>query len=228
VIPVAGILMIAAVATILTVLVGKEAAPQKNVPAGALDGTYAVQYAAATMPDGQPYNNAPGGRETWAIQSACGASTCVATASKVSGSESTVSTMVLDKVNGGWTGVSAVQGTCQNAATEFWETMSLQPQPDGTLTGDFVVRSTTSCARKTLRPMCQSSTPNNSRRGCRRRPRGCAATTKRPTQIRTAVSAPQRTSTFRRTVFAPATAACPIGRTPKTPGHSSSRRTSGT
>ena len=147
VIPVAAIVMIAAVATILTVLIGKEAAPQKNVPAGALDGTYAVQYAAATMPDGQPYNNAPGGRETWAIQSACGASTCVATASKVSGSESTVSTMVLDKVNGGWTGVSAVQGTCQNAATEFWETMSLQPQPDGTLTGDFVVRSTTSCAR---------------------------------------------------------------------------------
>ncbi|MDT5370249.1 MAG: hypothetical protein QOC62_4680 [Mycobacterium sp.] len=148
VIPVAAILMIGAVATILTVVIGKEApAAQKNVPAGALDGTYTVQYAAATMPNGQPYNNAPGGSETWAIKSVCGAATCVATASKVSGSESTMSTMVLDKVNGGWTGVSAVQGTCQNAATEFWETMSLQPQPDGTLTGDFVVRSTTSCAR---------------------------------------------------------------------------------
>lgn len=149
VIPVASILMIGAVATILTVLIGggKEPAPQKTVPAGALDGTYAVQYAAATMPNGQPYDNAPGGREVWAIQSACGADTCVATASKVSGSQSTGSTMVLDKISGGWTGVSAVQGTCQNAPTEFWETMSLQPQSDGSLTGDFIVRSTTSCAR---------------------------------------------------------------------------------
>jgi hypothetical protein len=147
VIPVAVILMIAAVATILTVVLGKEPAPQKNGPTGALDGTYAVQYAAATMPNGQPYDNAPGGRETWAIQSACGTNTCVATASKVSGSESTVSTMVLDKLNGSWTGVSAAQGTCQNASTEFWESMSLQPQSDGSLTGDFVVRSTTSCAR---------------------------------------------------------------------------------
>jgi serine/threonine-protein kinase len=147
VIPVAVILMIAAVATILTVVIGKEPAPQTNVPAGALDGTYAVQYAAATMPNGQPYGNAPGGRETWAIQSACGPNTCAATASKVSGSESTVSTMVLDKINGGWTGVSSVQGTCQNASAEFWETMSLRPQSDGSFTGDFVVRSTTSCAR---------------------------------------------------------------------------------
>ena len=147
-IPTGVILMIAAVATILTVVIGKGGpAPQKNAPTGGLDGTYAVQYAAATMPNGQPYANAPGGPETWAIQSACSPNTCVATASKVSGSESTVSTMVLDKISGSWTGVSAVGGTCQNASTEFWETMSLQPQSDGSLTGDFVVRSTTSCAR---------------------------------------------------------------------------------
>ena len=38
-----------------------------------------------------------------------------------------MSTMVLDKVNGGWTGVSAVQGTCQNAATEFWESVTNAP-----------------------------------------------------------------------------------------------------
>jgi serine/threonine-protein kinase len=149
VIPIAAILMIAAIATILTVVLGKKpTTPPKNAPAGALDGSYAVQYAAATMPNGQPYDNAPGGRETWVLQSACSTgNTCVATASKVSGSESTASTMVLDKISNSWTGVSAVQGTCQNASTEFWESMSLQPQSDGSLTGEFVVRSTTSCAR---------------------------------------------------------------------------------
>jgi serine/threonine-protein kinase len=55
--------------------------------------------------------------------------------------------LVLDEIDGRWTAVSATPGTCQNAPTEFWETMSLQAQPDGTLQGEFIVRSTTGCAR---------------------------------------------------------------------------------
>jgi serine/threonine-protein kinase len=55
--------------------------------------------------------------------------------------------MVLDKIGSTWTAVTATPGTCQNAVTEFWESMSLQQRQDGTLSGEFVVRSTTSCAR---------------------------------------------------------------------------------
>jgi serine/threonine-protein kinase len=149
VIPIAAILMIAAVATILTVLLGNETKPRQAAQTSPLDGTFAVEFAAATMPNGQPYNNAPGGRETWVMQSACTASGCVATASRVSGSVSGVSTMVLDKIGATWTAVSTTQGQCNGASTEYWESMSLQQAQNGSLSGKFKVRSTTGsgCAR---------------------------------------------------------------------------------
>ena len=82
------------------------------------------------------------------MKSACtGSGICVATASKVNGSQSTVSSMVLDKVGKRWTAVSASPGSCQNVATEYWESWSLEQGQDGSLSGDFTVRSTTSCAR---------------------------------------------------------------------------------
>ncbi len=114
---------------------------------GPIDGTYTVEFASATRPNGQPYENAPGGQEKWVIKSACRNGVCVAAASKVSGSESTMSTLVLDKVSGRWTAVNATSGTCQNAPTEYWESLSLEQRSDGSLQGDYVVRSTTSCAR---------------------------------------------------------------------------------
>ncbi|HET6733376.1 serine/threonine-protein kinase [Mycobacterium sp.] len=144
VIPIATILMVGALATILVVISGNESAPRATGP---LDGRFAVEFAAPTEPSGQPYPNASGGSETWVIESACRASECVATASKVDGSQTTATTLVLDEIDGRWVAVSASPGTCQNAPTEYWETMSLQSQPDGTLKGEFVVRSTTECNR---------------------------------------------------------------------------------
>jgi predicted Ser/Thr protein kinase len=143
VIPIGVILLIAALVTILFAMGGEQTARQ----GGPLDGTFAVEFASATRPNGQPYDNAPGGQETWVIQSACRSGACVATASKLSGSQSAASTLVLDKVGGTWTAVSATSGTCQDARTEYWESMSLEQRSDGTLAGEFVVRSTTSCAR---------------------------------------------------------------------------------
>jgi serine/threonine protein kinase len=148
VIPIAVILMVAAVATILTVLLGNETKSQQQPePAsGSLNGTFAATFAVATTPSGQPYDNAPGGHETWVFNSACSTSGCVATASRVNGSVSTASTLVLDKIGGSWIGVSATQGTCENAPTEYWESMSLQQRQDGSLAGEFDVRPATGCA----------------------------------------------------------------------------------
>ena len=152
VVPIAVILMVAAVATILTVLLGNEAKPRPKAaptpnPTGSLNGTFKADFGSATRPNGQPYDNAPGGTESWVIESACPTDGCVATASRVSGSQSTASTMVLDNINGTWTSVNATPGTCQNAPTEYWESMTLQQRQDGSLAGQFIVRSTTSCAR---------------------------------------------------------------------------------
>ena len=144
VIPIAAVVTIAAVGGILIAVSGNEPPPRASGP---IDGTYAVEFAAATRPNGQPYDNAPSGRETWVIKSACPASGCVATATKVDGSQSATSTMVLDEIDGRWTAVSASAGTCQNAPAEYWETMSLQAQPPGGLQGEFITRATTGCGR---------------------------------------------------------------------------------
>jgi serine/threonine-protein kinase len=144
VIPAAAIVTVAALVTIVFAVAGNKPPAR---PSGPLDATFAVEFGAQTKPNGQPYDNASGGSETWVIKSACRSGACVATASKVSGSQSTASTLVLDEIDGKWTSVSSTPGTCQNAPTEFWETMSLQSQPDGSLHGEFTVRSTTGCAR---------------------------------------------------------------------------------
>jgi serine/threonine-protein kinase len=145
VIPIAAVVIVAAVSGILVAVRGNEPSPPGL--SGPLDGTYAVEFASATRPNGQPYDNAPSGRETWVIKSACPASGCVATATKVDGTQSATATMVLDEVDGRWTAVSASAGTCQNAPAEYWETMSLQAEPGGGLQGEFIARATTGCGR---------------------------------------------------------------------------------
>jgi serine/threonine-protein kinase len=144
VIPIAAVVTVAAVGGILIAVSGNEPPLRASGP---IDGTYAVEFAAATRPNGQPYDNAPSGRETWVIKSACPASGCVATATKADGSQSATSTMVLDEIGGRWTAVSASAGTCQNAPAENWEAMSLQAQPGGGLQGEFIARATTGCGR---------------------------------------------------------------------------------
>jgi serine/threonine-protein kinase len=134
-------LLVAALVTIFIAVSGTE-----ERPIGPLNGTFAVEFASPTTPDGQPYDNAPGGIETWAIESACNPA-CVATASRIDGSQSAAPTMVLDQIDGRWTAVNAAPGSCRNAQTEVWQQMNLQSQADGKLHGEFVVRSTSGCAR---------------------------------------------------------------------------------
>jgi len=145
VIPVAVTLMVIALVTIFSEVGGSGSGnkPQQVTP---LNGIYTVEFGTAERPDAQSNANQSGGSETWVIKSACQTEGCVATASKVSGSRSAASTMVLDELGGHWVAVSAAQGSCMNSQTEVWEAMSLQLRPDGTLDGDFVVRSTASCA----------------------------------------------------------------------------------
>jgi predicted Ser/Thr protein kinase len=160
VIPIAVVLIVAAVATILLVISGdEEPAPGGQAGGGTggtgdsgasgLDGTYAFKFGGPTQPNGQPFENAPGGDETWVIKSACHTKGCVAGATKVNGSISTATTLVLDEVDEQWESVNSRQGTCQGGAGagEVWESLSLESRPDGSLQGEFIARSTDpSCA----------------------------------------------------------------------------------
>jgi hypothetical protein len=133
----------AAITVIVAVLSGSDGTPRQ---ASGLDGTYSVEFGAATTPDGAADQNVTAGRETWVIKSACPANGCVATASRIDGSQSAGSTMVLDQIGGRWSSVTATQGSCQNAPTEYWEMLTLQPLADGKLQGEFVVRSAAGCS----------------------------------------------------------------------------------
>lgn len=141
VIPAAVILIVVAIVTVFITVSGS-----KEEPTGPLDGTFAVEFGSPTTPNGQPQQNAPGGSETWVIESACRPA-CVATASKVSGTQSTPSTLVFDEIDGRWLAVGAKSGACQNVQTDIWQTMNLRPQPGGKLQGEFIVRSTSGCAQ---------------------------------------------------------------------------------
>jgi hypothetical protein len=157
VVPIALVMIFAAVATILLVLGGDdESGPGGGTPppGAGPNGTYAASFGAPTQPNGQPFQNSSGGSETWVIKSACedGNPECVASATKVDGSLTTATALVLDEVDGRWESVSAKQGKCGGGSdTEVWESLSLQSQPDGSLEGEFIVRSTD--------PGCASNRP---------------------------------------------------------------------
>jgi len=155
VVPIAIVMIVAAVATILLVLSGgedPEPGRQASPPGAGLNGTFSANFGAPTQPNGQPFQNASGGNETWVFKSACENDKCVASATKVNGNLSAATALVFDQVDGKWESVNATQGNCAGAgSTELWESMSLQSQPDGSLEGEFVVRSPN--------PSCASNRP---------------------------------------------------------------------
>ncbi len=155
VVPIAIVMIVAAVATILLVISGGDEPPpggSAQPPGAGLNGTFTAAFGAPTQPNGQPFNDASGGTETWVFKSDCKSGACVASATKTSGSVSAATTLVFDKVDDHWESVTAKQATCQGAgATEIWESMSLQSQPDGSLKGEFIVRSPN--------PSCASNRP---------------------------------------------------------------------
>ena len=160
VVPIALVMIFGAIATILVVLGGGDEEPGSGPGGGAPtpgtgpNGTFAATFGAPTLPNGQPFQNASGGNETWVIESACkdGDAKCVASATKVDGSVTAATALVLDQVDGRWESVTTKDGKCgSGASTEVWESLSLQSQPDGSLEGEFIVRSTD--------PNCASNRP---------------------------------------------------------------------
>ena len=57
------VLTLLALAAATIAFLQRQETPGRQTQTSAFAGTYAVQFAVATMPNGQPYQNAPGGRE---------------------------------------------------------------------------------------------------------------------------------------------------------------------
>jgi serine/threonine protein kinase, bacterial len=124
-------------------------APSATVTANAhtFSGTYRADYGPGTDLEGKLVPGAPPMTATWGVRSTCGPGGCIATASYTGGSGIVlVSNLVFDEVGGSWVAVGLGSTSCNNAPDEVWVIFTLQPQADGTLSGETVRSTTNSCS----------------------------------------------------------------------------------
>lgn len=116
-------------------------------PSYPFSGTYRADYGPGTDLEGKPVAGAPPMTGTWGVRSTCSPGGCIATASYTGGSGIVlVSNLVFDEVGGSWVAVGLGSTLCDNAPAEVWVVFTLQPQPDGTLSGDTTRSTTNSCS----------------------------------------------------------------------------------
>jgi serine/threonine-protein kinase len=119
--------------------------------AHAFTGTYRADYAPGTDLEGKAVAGAPPTTGTWDVRSTCGSGGCVATASYTGTSGMPlVSNLVFDQVGGSWLAVGLGSTSCNGAPNELWVVYTLQPQPDGTLSGDTTRFTTNGCGAAKL------------------------------------------------------------------------------
>jgi serine/threonine-protein kinase len=110
-------------------------------------GIYRADYSATThMDGGQPDEGSTPMTARWGVRSVCRPDGCVATALRLSGEGPAVSSLVFDEVDGRWVAVGLGSDKCHNAPVEVWDVFTLQPRPDGTLTGEFSGTSSDGCS----------------------------------------------------------------------------------
>lgn len=124
-------------------------APSTTAAASAhtFTGTYRADYGPGTDLEGKPVAGAPAMTANWGVRSTCGSGGCVATASYLGGSGIVlVSNLEFDQVGGNWVAVGLGSTTCNDASVEVWVIFTLQPQADGTLSGETIRTTTNSCS----------------------------------------------------------------------------------
>jgi serine/threonine protein kinase len=130
---------------------GSTAAPTSSAPrnTGPFTGTFTAKVGPKLKADGTPSNAADGAAysESWRLRSACTGTSCVATAA--TGGQYPAKDLVFDKVGGRWLAVSIARTNCKERDNdEAWNVISVQPQPDGTMTGEFTLTTTNGCFSK--------------------------------------------------------------------------------
>jgi serine/threonine protein kinase len=109
--------------------------------ASAFTGTFTVDFGPQLNAAGNPQGGPPS-KETWRLRSACGANGCVANAIN---NNDPLGARVFDFVDGRWLAVTNTPAKCKDHDGQAWNIMSVQPQPDGTLSGEFFVQNSMEC-----------------------------------------------------------------------------------
>ena len=123
----------------------------KPKPVGPLDGSYTAQFGPRTELLGKPYTGSLVSEPLdgpWSIRSACPAKKCVATASF--GRPAKLSTLVFDDIDRRWVAVAVTTGKCDDVDTDVWAIFTLQPQPDGKLSGEYIEAASQCLSKQTL------------------------------------------------------------------------------
>jgi serine/threonine-protein kinase len=125
--------------------------PSASPSGGEFTGNYTADYGPGTDLEDKPVPNAPATTSNWAVRSECGASGCVATAANVSGAGmALLSNLTFDQLGGTWVAVGLASAQCGgDQPEELWVIFTLQPHPDGTLSGETIRASTNgACSAK--------------------------------------------------------------------------------
>jgi serine/threonine-protein kinase len=126
------------------------AAPTETTAPGMapFTGIYRADFSATTLMDGQTVEGATPMTARWGVRSVCRPDGCVATALRLSGEGPAVSSLVFDEVDGRWMAVGLGSDQCHNAPAEVWDVFTLEPRPDGTLSGEFSGTTSDGCSGK--------------------------------------------------------------------------------
>jgi serine/threonine kinase PknH len=156
----AGVVVVAVVAGLVFVVAGRDdgaaptaastssttTAPPLPPDPGPFTGTFTAAFGNVTSYDGRS-GDGPPFTDTFRLRSACGPDGCVATAG-VDGQFASKD-LVFDKVGQNWLAVSISRRSCRDYADdEAWNVISLQPQPDGTMTGEMTQTTVHDCFNK--------------------------------------------------------------------------------
>ncbi|OBF89706.1 hypothetical protein A5791_16740 [Mycobacterium sp. 852002-51163_SCH5372311] len=123
--------------------------PSANPNTGPFTGTFTAELGPAALSSGTPAQDADAGAfsESWRLRSACNDAGCVATAA--SGGRYPAKDVIFDKVGAGWLAVTTSRRKCGNRDNdEAWNVISVQPQAEGAMTGEFTQATTNGCFLK--------------------------------------------------------------------------------
>jgi len=124
-------------------------APSAAPNTGPFTGVYRANYGPITGLNDVPGPDTTRPTDTYAVRSACRPTGCVATASRLSGATAFASPMVFDEIGEQWLVVGLSSVPCKtDPAAESWEVFTLQPRPDGTLTGEYTATTSNDCVGK--------------------------------------------------------------------------------
>jgi serine/threonine-protein kinase len=126
------------------------ASPAASAPnTGPLTGMYRADFGPVSTLAGVADPSAKPSTATYGLRSLCRPTGCVATGSRLSGDASFAPTVEFDEVGGSWLAVTVASQQCRdNPGAEAWQVFTLQPQPDGRLTGDWTGTTGNSCEAK--------------------------------------------------------------------------------